>query len=297
MKVFNIFRDVCPGWALELMFGEIKGFKPSQNYSKEEMRNRVFQYGKGLQCPASTFANIITREHLLRESVQEEEFLITMRELFLEIIHDFGREKPDLRNTACELVRLFKRNVEDIEREIEKAKAAIYQREWQLYHAEMRLPRQPLKDMYEEIREDPAWYLQKDLIAQCMRNGGCCSRGCNCCENRLWNSERSKGVGHCTGRCQCCRESQGRCGSFKHQEKPGKDGGGDDKENGYRDRYNERDILIQALECPDPACLLKMIEIHFSKLRRPLITARVKGRLNPFKRLFKFGHSKLPRVW
>ena len=52
----------------------------------------------------------------------------------------------------------------------------------------------------------------------CVARGGCCSRGCGCCEKELdaYIFSRNKCqewaavYGHCTGECACCIEAHGR---------------------------------------------------------------------------------------
>lgn len=59
-------------------------------------------------------------------------------------------------------------------------------------------------------RSDPKWYMHPFLVEDCAGKGGCCSRDCGCCENRLMNSKTRKlGAGHCTSECGCCQKAQG----------------------------------------------------------------------------------------
>ena len=71
------------------------------------------------------------------------------------------------------------------------------------------IPAGALSRAFKSCRMNPDWYLCQWLRQDCARRGGCCGRGCGCCEkprtaNRQWNR------GHCTGLCGCCIRTQGR---------------------------------------------------------------------------------------
>ncbi|PWY96440.1 hypothetical protein BO94DRAFT_592154 [Aspergillus sclerotioniger CBS 115572] len=52
------------------------------------------------------------------------------------------------------------------------------------------------------------WQLSKRLRDDCAKRGGCCARGCGCCEKQ--RSELRPGVvGHCTFACACCEQARG----------------------------------------------------------------------------------------
>lgn len=68
---------------------------------------------------------------------------------------------------------------------------------------------EPVKWGYDLLREDPTWYLRKELIKDCAARNGCCSRSCGCCEKRQFTTERRKGIGHCTPECECCSTDRG----------------------------------------------------------------------------------------
>lgn len=57
------------------MLGSFKSLKPSEGYAYEGDKHRLFEYGKGLECPSGFFAFIITAENALQEGVQREERL------------------------------------------------------------------------------------------------------------------------------------------------------------------------------------------------------------------------------
>lgn len=65
---------------------------------------------------------------------------------------------------------------------------------------------------YQKHRKNPDWYLGKELRADCVRRGGCCGRGCGCCENDRGNTRQLWKRGNFTSACGCCvrtRQSQG----------------------------------------------------------------------------------------
>ena len=65
---------------------------------------------------------------------------------------------------------------------------------------------------FRQHRKKPDWYLSKELREDCVRRGGCCGRGCGCCEKDRGNNTRQLWKrGHCTSACGCCvrtRKSQ-----------------------------------------------------------------------------------------
>lgn len=117
--------------------------------------------------------------------------------------------------------------------------------ERKLYDLESNLPQRPLKKIYDRIRQDPTWYLQKQLIQGCIANGGCCSRRCRCCEHRHLNSVRRNGIGHCTIRCGCCASHRG----FRYTEE---------------EKTDIREDLYDSLFSLNPAYLLTMTEAYFA---------------------------------
>lgn len=204
------------------MFESFGSFKPSKRYSEQNMNYR-FQYGKGLSCGIDIFVDIIIAESALRESVQRQERL--------KII--YTDDKEELRRYSEELEAL-------------RRKVKLQQRD--LYNRESMLPRRPLKDTYDQIRQDPTWYLRKELIDDCIDRGGYCGRSCGCCENRHRVGERRKGIGHCTVECGCCASYQG----FDSTEE---------------EKKAIRDQLRVALWNRNPSYLLAMTEAYFSKPR------------------------------
>lgn len=61
-------------------------------------------------------------------------------------------------------------------------------------------------------RKHPDWYLSGVLREDCAQRGGCCGRGCGCCERSRIKDTNTYGVtdrGHCTTACSCCLEAHG----------------------------------------------------------------------------------------
>ncbi|KAJ5385241.1 hypothetical protein N7517_003152 [Penicillium concentricum] len=66
------------------------------------------------------------------------------------------------------------------------------------------------KRAYDRQRKDPDWYLSKLLCDDCVGRGGCCGRGCGCCQRprTVDGSENSINArGRCTTACGCCLEA------------------------------------------------------------------------------------------
>lgn len=55
----------------------------------------------------------------------------------------------------------------------------------------------------------PDWYLSEWLRRDCVGRGGCCGRGCGCCEKARSHKDREWKYGHCTGACGCCMRTKG----------------------------------------------------------------------------------------
>lgn len=81
--------------------------------------------------------------------------------------------------------------------------------ERRLYEQEASLPRGGFLRAYSSWRSNPKWYLHPDLVNDCAGKGGCCGRGCGCCEKRGQAMDRCRSAGHCTVECRCCAKSRG----------------------------------------------------------------------------------------
>ncbi|CAG8206507.1 unnamed protein product [Penicillium salamii] len=81
--------------------------------------------------------------------------------------------------------------------------------EYNLYAAEGRLPIGTINNEYHSLRQSSTWYLRQELVDDCAKRGGCCSRNCGCCQTRHERAVRNKGLGHCTPSCGCCTSERG----------------------------------------------------------------------------------------
>ncbi|KAJ5355813.1 hypothetical protein N7517_010422 [Penicillium concentricum] len=90
---------------------------------------------------------------------------------------------------------------------------ALQKRYWyqqrKLYTCQCNIASGPIKLAYESLRENPKWWMQKELVKDCAGRGGCCGRGCGCCEKREPTPGRRMGAGHCTSEFACYVSSQG----------------------------------------------------------------------------------------
>lgn len=130
--------------------------------------------------------------------------------------------------------------------ELEDLQRKRYHRERALYEAESMLPTQPLKDNYNCRRKDPKWYMQEELDQDCIDQGGCCSRSCGCCDHRSGTGNRT-GIGHCTVECWCCLSSR-------------------DFELSEQEKTEVRNSLNSRLRSDNPAFLIRMANVYFSKV-------------------------------
>ncbi|CAG8372372.1 unnamed protein product [Penicillium salamii] len=72
-----------------------------------------------------------------------------------------------------------------------------------------RLPIGTINNEYYSLRQSSTWYLRQELVNDCAKRGGCCSRNCECCQTRHERAVRNKGLGHCTPSCGCCTSERG----------------------------------------------------------------------------------------
>lgn len=131
-----------------------------------------------------------------------------------------------------------KDEIQVYESDLEDIKEVTWNIAQALYNTESMLPQRPLRKIYDEIRQNPAWYLRKELIQACMRRGGCCGRSCGCCEKRCL--AKGRGIGHCTTECWCCEATRGH-------------------------PVTEEEDLEDGLNSENPSHLLTMTEAYFSK--------------------------------
>ncbi|CAG8928906.1 unnamed protein product [Penicillium salamii] len=141
---------------------------------------------------AEFFADILIAEYCLREIVQREQTL---------------KSKIMMKKKLGTCENRTKRT-ED-QREAMKLQRRYSEAEYKLYVAEGKLPAGTIRNSYDSLRQQPAWYLRQELVIDCARRGGCCSRNCGCCQTRHELAARSKGLGHCTPSCGCCTSERG----------------------------------------------------------------------------------------
>lgn len=132
------------------------------------------------------------------------------------------------------------------EEELHHLQEGISFQQHRLYKCETFLPRQPLKQMYDSVRENPTCYCHPELVKDCAERGGCCSRSCGCCQTRHLTTLSTKGIGHCTIGCSCCSEHRGANPSRE-------------------ERTGVNKIIESMLLSSNPTYLMKMIEAYFSK--------------------------------
>lgn len=189
---FHIFRGKWKFNDLEWARGadSYRNFKPADDYS----HSTNFEYGKGLQISSTVFHEIIMCETILRELVQR-----------LEKIENKIKELQVLQYPTKEDLS----QLEIHEKKLALAKEIVIKSRFDLWVQEGHLPEKPLKRVYQQIRENPGWYLREELIKDCKSRGGCCGRSCRCCEKRASTSKPDYGIGHCSLSCWCCDKDRG----------------------------------------------------------------------------------------
>lgn len=141
----------------------------------------------------SDLIDIFQAEHDLRMLVQREEAL--------------ERKVKALVKTASIDDKLDQTQLEEIKTELQGLQPKITMHEYYLYRAEGELS-PAFGSLYTKLRLNPKWFMRPGMVSDCANRGGCCSRGCGCCERRLLGN-REKGVGHCTTECSCCENFRG----------------------------------------------------------------------------------------
>ncbi|CAG8340514.1 unnamed protein product [Penicillium salamii] len=172
---------------------------PVPNYAepmgKKKVRSLALKCGLKsgwLYYQVDTFADVITCEYMIREIVQREQCLKNELQTFRKIGTGSHHNKE-----------------EEYTQELAKLPRLYSEAEYKLYQAETKIPVGRMRSGYDELRQDTTWYLRKELVEDCKKRGGCCSRSCGCCENRHERAVRVKGLGHCTTGCACCVSERG----------------------------------------------------------------------------------------
>lgn len=145
----------------------------------------ILQYGSDfiVRCKLT---KLFLAEHALRELTQREETL---------------HHKAIVLQKAM-AIESNGAQLEKADKQLEEAQAQYSRKEYALYRA-ISVLRLELKDAYHSVRRDSRWFMREEMVQDCSDRGGCCSRGCGCCEQRHL-SKRKKGIGHCTIECWCC---------------------------------------------------------------------------------------------
>ncbi|OOQ82584.1 hypothetical protein PEBR_40277 [Penicillium brasilianum] len=159
-------------------------------------RNTVQSYRWSLRSrkQENILADIVWTEYRLSKLAQREK-------VFEEIIqrqqNKVGAEKGALDMSPVQ---------KEIFLELDQ-KSWIYLRRW--WQLRMSLPDGPVSRGFELHRSNPKWYMHPVLVERCAGEGGCCSRDCGCCAQRVSDFEREHGAGHCVASCGCCRNARG----------------------------------------------------------------------------------------
>jgi hypothetical protein len=216
------------------------------------VKNRKFQYGKDVQCSSDLLVAIIILEQAIQELAKLED---QWKEEHQASLKSFSQGEDMVWIQECEEMIMYHRNLGDWVGRI-------------LYHLEVRLPRGTLKNSYDKLREDPTWYLRKELVKDCVAKGGCCGRDCGCCAKRHLNSEKRRGIGHCSTQCACCESHRGS-----------------DFTDGKL--FELRDLMVENLNDPDPTYLLAMADAYFLPPETPGLKGNVVRMCKQIKKAFK----------
>jgi hypothetical protein len=206
------------GWSL-VFFSEFQITRISANHISERMETIYLVLEKVILWSADTEAlqdfrswmlsktpefdgypatelmsNLFEHDFKLRRITQSEEYL-------LQLVQELAGKQT----TPLEEKRLY-----DLQQRLRVVKKSHWnlQRDWFVLRDQLI---GSTRRGFIECRSNLRWYLSDTLRRRCEEWGGCCSRGCQCCESRSahTNSERKLGAGHCTVDCGCCSKARG----------------------------------------------------------------------------------------
>ncbi|KAJ5259507.1 hypothetical protein N7478_012488 [Penicillium angulare] len=129
--------------------------------------------------------------------------------------------EASLRMSSQREIRLKKQaQTESQKKELEETIASSWeqQRRYWWWKDRMLSSSTFLQRGFETWRSNERWYMHRVLVEDCVFRGGCCARGCGCCESpeRLTSSVGKLAIGHCSIECACCVETRG--GAIPSQE-------------------------------------------------------------------------------
>lgn len=211
------------------MLGEYRTLSTLSNYTYSGGCAWVY-HGLSSLYDANLLINIMRAEYSLRSTVQREDALNNKIRAAKKLL---SVDDNDLQ-------------LDQLEEEWKKLKKTLSYQVRDLYEKECMLRTGSLRKGYISVKSNPAWYLRKELVEDCISKGGCCSRDCGCCERRQTSTKRGGGIGHCTVECMCCIHDRGS--EFTEEEK-----------RNFDDRF------AKMLRSDNPAFLLRMANAYFSK--------------------------------
>ncbi|OQE19758.1 hypothetical protein PENFLA_c018G09946 [Penicillium flavigenum] len=214
------------------MFEARQTFKPVRQYGESDGNYGIFWgliYYNDLIFERDILADVIIAEYKFRQTLQQKETL----ERNIRALGKLPENDED------------EKRLQLCYEELETVKRNHSQNEQKMFADESMIPPGPLKRDYDAMRQDPTWYLRKELIEDCASRGGCCARGCDCCKYRAFAYYR-RGVGHCTAGCGCCASERG----FEYTA-------------GEKEQTVEQ--LDTMLRSRNPSYVVKMAEAYFVK--------------------------------
>ncbi|KAF7590452.1 hypothetical protein BBP40_002856 [Aspergillus hancockii] len=140
--------------------------------------------------------DIIIMDTRLRELGQRE---IYLREQLFSLTENTTNDPPNPSDQA---------QLTALQTELSDLARRYWHLEREFYRREASVPAGPLARAYKTCTADERWYLLGYLRYDCAGRGGCCGRGCGCCE-KARNTEKRVRLGHCTIECGCCRRARG----------------------------------------------------------------------------------------
>ncbi|KAJ5489669.1 hypothetical protein N7539_004559 [Penicillium diatomitis] len=221
---------------------QTSGFTPVKGYSQTHLVDRKLLYGPdSTPCSAFVLGQIIWFDYALRYLSQIEAALVKKRKKCLQR-RDLD---PALLKSCDDLLAETREEFADLEQG--------------MLVTENMLPEGNVKGAYETLREDPSWWLRKELVRECIARGGCCARRCGCCENRSLDRSKGHGLGHCTSACHCCAKTGEWWVTTER-------------------RAEMIDILGDSLHSRDPEYLVKMADAFFEPQKKSAL-AKLSERL------------------
>lgn len=158
--------------------------------------------------------NIIKNDILGRKIVQREVYIqeqIQALKKSLQMFSVSSTDPPelDINNERLRKLETWEKELSLYEKELRKLNDQYWIHQRNMWKLEVEMPYGPISRAFKNVKSNTEWHLLPWLREDCARRGGCCGRGCRCCENPRDTNRQFYNQGHCTTSCPCCIHANG----------------------------------------------------------------------------------------